>query len=441
MAQGLAFGRWWLLIAGAMLGAVVPLLSRRVGGELRSNALIAIGGGGLLFIVAQAFAIGPQGWVFPLLGTLFGPLAQGQSGIGWGATLVGIAFAMILGLGLAARGYFNGDAFVACSVVGIALVVALFTFFPVLSILLSAFEDADGALSVSAFARRMFTAKIWGLACIGGGGKCGVAWNTLLLALLCATGCTALGLAFALIVTRTGFRFKKILRALSVLPIITPPFVIGLGLILMFGRSGAVNHVLEWAFGIVPSRWIYGLPGLLLAQIFSFMPIAFLVLIGVVEGVSPSLEEAAQTLRADRWRTFVDISLPLMLPGLANAFLISFIESMADFGNPIVLGGNFGVLSTEVFFSVIGAQLDQGRAAALGLLLLTFALATFIVQRRLLERKSFAVLSGKGDSGLPSSAADRRTATLRWSRRAMDDPDYRDLRDGPGRRLRRAMGS
>ena len=59
-----------------------------------------------------------------------------------------------------------------------------------------------------------------------------------------------------------------------------------------------------------------------------------------------------------------------MRPGLANAFLISFIESIADFGNPILLGGNFGVLSTEIFFSVVGAQLDQGRAATLGILLL-----------------------------------------------------------------------
>ena len=119
-----------------------------------------------------------------------------------------------------------------------------------------------------------------------------------------------------------------------------------------------------------PARWIYGLQGVLLAQVFAFTPIAFLVLIGVVEGVSPSIEEAAQTLRADRWRVFADISLPLMRPGLANAFLISFIESIADFGNPILLGGNFGVLSTEIFFSVVGAQLDQGRAATLGILLL-----------------------------------------------------------------------
>jgi iron(III) transport system permease protein len=170
----------------------------------------------------------------------------------------------------------------------------------------------------------------------------------------------------------------------------------------MFGRAGLVNQWLEWAFGIEPSRWIYGLPGLLLAQIFSFTPIAFLVLIGVVEGVSPSIEEAAQTLRASRWRTFVDVSLPLMRPGLANAFLISFIESIADFGNPIVLGGNFGVLATEVFFSVVGAQLDQGRAATLGILLLLFALAAFFAQRRLLGRKVYTALAGKGDAGLPT---------------------------------------
>src|SRR5207237_7662002 len=195
---------------------------------------------------------------------------------------------------------------------------------------------------------------------------------------------------------------KRLLRALSVLPIITPPFVIGLGLILIFGRSGLVNQFLEWAFGIAPSRWIYGLQGVLTAQIFSFTPIAFLVLIGVVEGVSPSMEEAAQTLRANRWRTFVDVSLPLMRPGLVNAFLISFIESIADFGNPIVLGGNFGVLSTEVFFSIVGAQLDQDRAAALGVLLLALALAAFFVQRRVVGRKVYTAISGKGDSGRPA---------------------------------------
>ncbi len=187
---------------------------------------------------------------------------------------------------------------------------------------------------------------------------------------------------------------------------ITPPFVIGLGLILLFGRSGLVNHFLEWAFGITPTRWIYGMQGILVAQVFAFTPIAFLVLIGVVEGVSPALEEAAQTLRAGRGRTLLDVSLPLMRPGLANAFLISFIESIADFGNPILLGGNFGVLSTEIFFSVVGAQLDQGRAATLGIVLLLFALGAFFAQRWALGSTVYTAMSGKGDSGVPIALPD-----------------------------------
>src|SRR5207237_10059594 len=107
-------------------------------------------------------------------------------------------------------------------------------------------------------------------------------------ATLCAALSPALGLSVALIVTRTAFPHKRFLRVLSVLPIITPPFVIGLGLILIFGRAGLINQLLEWAFHIAPTRWIYGLQGVLRAQIFAFTPIAFLVLIGVVESSSPS---------------------------------------------------------------------------------------------------------------------------------------------------------
>jgi len=123
------------------------------------------------------------------------------------------------------------------------------------------------------------------------------------------------------------------------------------------------------------------------------------VLIGVVEGVSPSMEEASTTLRADRWRTFWRVSLPLMKPGLANAFLIGFIESMADFGNPLVLGGSHGVLSTEIFFAVVGSQNDPSRAAVLAMVLLAFTLSAFLAQRVWLSGKNFATVTGKGDSG------------------------------------------
>ena len=404
--QASLHGRIWLWPLGALIALAGLLLAPGLARAARANALIAIGAAGVAFFFVQGFAIGPTGWYYESLARTLPALPVGQYGVGLGAALVVTAFAMLFSVGLAARGFFKGDAFVAGSVVAVASLVIVFTFFPVFRILLSAVEDAGGAFSLAAFGNRLTTEKIWGLGCVFGATRCGVAWNTLALALTTATCCTSLGLAFALIVTRTSFRQKKLLRILTVLPIITPPFVIGLGLILIFGRSGIINQFLEFAFGFQPGRWIYGMQGVLLAQVFAFTPIAFLVLIGVVEGVSPSMEEAAQTLRANRWRTFVDVSLPLMRPGLANAFLIAFIEAIADFGNPILLGGNFGVLSTEIFFSVVGAQLDQGRAATLGLLLLGFALAAFFAQRRVLGRKVYTSLAGKGDSGLPTQLPD-----------------------------------
>jgi iron(III) transport system permease protein len=337
-------------------------------------------------------------------------------------TLAGIAWtvlflAALFGITsmLAARGACRGDAFVAGALGLCIAAIAVFTVYPLAAMLGGAFKEG-----AAGFVARVATERLWGLGCLGGGARCGAAWNTLFLALLAATGCTLLGLAFALVVTRTSVPGRRVIRALTVLPIVTPPFVIGLGLILIFGRSGVVNQLLEWAFGVAPGRWVYGLPGVLLAQLFAFTPVAFLVLIGVAEGVSPSVEEAAQTLRADPARTFATVSLPLMGPGLANAFLLSFIESIADFGNPVILGGNFAVLSTEIYFSIVGAQMDEARGATYAFVLLAFALGAFAAQRVMLRRRSFVAVSGKGDGGLhpPLPAGARRAAlgiALPWA--------------------------
>ena len=288
--------------------------------------------------------------------------------------------------------------------------IGIFILYPISQVLVSAVQDDSGDWAVPLFFEKLTDRKIWGLGCVFGQINCGVAWNSLFLAVLVGALTTMLGLVFALAATRTGLKATRALKALTVLPIITPPFVIGLSIILLFGLSGTVTTTVAEMLGVQPTRWVYGLPGILIAQTLSFTPIAFLVLIGVVEGVSPSLEEAAQTLRADRWRTFRTVSLPLMRPGLANAFLLGFIESMADFGNPLVLGGNYDVLSTEIFFAIVGAQNDQGRAAVLAIVLLVFTLAAFWAQQRWLGRKSYATLTGKGDAGLHPHLPDR----LKW---------------------------
>ena len=165
-------------------------------------------------------------------------------------------------------------------------------------------------------------------------------------------------------------------------------------------RRTANGLLWEW-FGVPRSRWIYGLPGVFIAQLLAFTPIAFLVLIGVVQGISPTLEEASQTLRAKSWTTFLTVTLPLMRPGLANAFLLGFVESLADFGNPLVLGGNYEVLSTKIFFAVVGAQQDQGRAAVLSIILLAFTLGAFWLQHAWLGKKVYTTVTGKGDAGIP----------------------------------------
>ncbi len=281
-----------------------------------------------------------------------------------------------------------------------AALLLLFVALPVGKSLIGAFLDEAGSLSATALADRLAQERVWGLNCLVGGVRCGVAWNTLFLALLTATGTTLMGTLIALYAERGNRRLTKPLNVLALLPIITPPFVVGLGLNLLFGRAGLVNQGLEWAFGIPPTRWFYGLFGVWLAQMFAFTPIAFMIMRGVVQGISPGMEEAALTLRASRLETFTTVTLPLMKPGLANAFLVGFIESMADFGNPIVVGGQFAVLSTDIFFAIVGAQYDQGRAASLALILTGFALTVFFIQQRVLGKTSYTTLSGKGDAGL-----------------------------------------
>jgi iron(III) transport system permease protein len=390
----------WLAPLGILLILPFALWRRPKNDPVFGNILIAAGLAGLAWFFAQGYGIGLRGWNAAILTDLFGKLPDRQFGMGWGAVFVGSAFLFLLTLGIAARGAVGGDIFVVSSIGLIIGLVTLFIFLPILKMLASALVTEDGAYSISSFAGKFLSSRIWGLDCIAGGSRCGVAWNSLFLAVVVGVVTTTLGLIFALIATRTNTRFQRILRALTVLPVITPPFVIGLAIILLFGLSGAFTQAWAWVFDVQPTRWVYGLPGLLIAQTLAFTPIAFLVMIGVVEGVSPSMEEAAQTLRANRWQTFWTVSLPLMRPGLANAFLLGFIESMADFGNPLVLGGNYDVLSTEIFFAIVGAQYDQAQAAVLAIVLLLFTLSAFYAQRFWLGKKSYTTVAGKGDAGV-----------------------------------------
>jgi iron(III) transport system permease protein len=399
--------RPWLGLAGIAL--LLTALTLAVPGLFKSMRRQ-----GLVLLLAAAL---------PLLILVVLSFTLPQPSLGSGGVLTFVSLLMLAAFGLARQGAFKGDLFVCAAVIACSAILILFIIFPVSKTLVSAFLGEQGALEPATFIQRITTDRVWGLSCLSGSTRCGVAWNTLFLALLTAAGTTLMGSLLALLAERgtaSGGRsqqrtgFDRLLKLLALLPIITPPFVVGLGLILLFGRAGVFNQFLEWAFGIPPGRWFYGLFGVWFAQMFAFTPIAFLIMRGVVQGLSPSLEEAAQTLGASRSKTFFTITLPMMKPGLANAFLVGFIESIADFGNPIVVGGQFTVLSTEIFFAIVGAQFDQGRAASLAWILTFFALGVFALQQVFLGKQSYTTLSGKGDSGLaaPLPTGIRRFAKI-----------------------------
>jgi iron(III) transport system permease protein len=393
----LSGARWWLWPVAALIAlAAVPLLRGRPQGTV-----LALAGAGIIaWVFLMGEAIGLRGlewqWLAPLLGA-----PPPQPSLGWGALLVLAGGTALLACGLAARGAFGADAFIAFLVTGSALLLFLFVFAPLAHILLAAFYEGEN-FSPAALVTRVTGPEAWSLACVTTHQGCGVVWNTLLLATLTGVISTGLGLFFALLAVRGNMRAAPLFRAMTILPLITPPFVVAMALIVLFGRTGIVTAFLwEW-FEIPRSRWIYGLPGVLLAQVLAQAPIAFLLLDGALRAISPSLEEAASTMGAKRFAIFRTVTWPLLKPALAAAFLLGFVESLADFGNPLVLGGDFDVLSTRIFFAIAGARHDPGRAAALALLLLALTFGAFALQALWLGRRRYTTVTGKGDSGIPA---------------------------------------
>lgn len=210
-----------------------------------------------------------------------------------------------------------------------------------------------------------------------------------------ATASTAVGFLFAFVISRTGIRGKRFFSAIATLPVISPPFSLTLSIILLFGNNGLVTRQLLSLDGFS----IYGLGGLTLVQTMGMFPIAFLTMIGVLEGIDSTLEDAAMNLRATRWETFRTVTLPLSVPGLLSSWLLVFTNSLADFANPLILAGNFRVLSVESYMEVTGMN-RLGHGAALSLLLLMPTLSAFLVQRYWVSRRSFVTVTGKPSARL-----------------------------------------
>lgn len=217
--------------------------------------------------------------------------------------------------------------------------------------------------------------------------------NTLFLGIVSGFGATVIGFLFAYVdaYVDTGSRVvRKLFNVVSILPVVSPPFVLSLSAIFLFGRTGLVTRTI---LNLNESH-LYGWRGIALVQILTFFPVCYMMLKGLLRNIDPSLEEAARNMGAGRFKVFQTVTLPLLLPGLGNAFLVSFIESVADFANPMIIGGNYDTLATSIYLQLTGAY-DKSGATAMAVVLLVISMGLFILERYWLERKSVATLTGK----------------------------------------------
>lgn len=201
----------------------------------------------------------------------------------------------------------------------------------------------------------------------------------------------SLGFLAAFVLTRLDVPGKRLLHYMTILPIVSPPFVSAVSIVFLFGFNGLVTrHLLG-----LNDFSIYGFRGVVLSQVFTFAPIAYLSLHGILASLSPTLEDAALNIGATRWQTFWKVSLPLSLPGIASAFLVVFIESMADFGNPLVLAGAaFPMLAPQAYLEITGS-FNLARGASLAVVLLIPSLTAFAIQRYYLARRQYITVTGK----------------------------------------------
>jgi iron(III) transport system permease protein len=271
-----------------------------------------------------------------------------------------------------------------------AIFIFIFIFFPIGRVVLRGFSDQAGNFSLEYFARYFdpyFSRVAWQTVS-----------NTVLLGLMTATSGTIMGFIFAYTMVRCAPPAKNSLHILTLVPTVSPPFAIAMATILLFGRNGLITARflgMTFAFG---TNDVYGLDGLVFVQTLTFFPVAYLIIRAMLERLNPSIEEAAHSLGASKFHIFRTITIPLLIPGFAASFLLLFVESMADLGNPLLISGNANTLAAQIFLAVAG-EFDYQKASTLALVLLLPTLVVFIVQRYWVSQRSYISVTGKPTSG------------------------------------------
>jgi iron(III) transport system permease protein len=239
-------------------------------------------------------------------------------------------------------------------------VLAVFLVYPIAKTVLLAFTAQDaapglGALTLANF-RNFLDAPIFREALL----------HTLAVGLATTLLSVVIAVPAAYAVARVGVPLRGFLTSLSVVPLISPPFIGGYAWIVLLGNRGIVTRYAEKLFGLhLPS--IYGPAGITLALTLSFFPFVFLLAQGALAASDPYLEESAHIMGASRLRIAATVTLPLVLPAIASGALLVFAHTLGNFGVPSVLGKDYTMLSTLLMYQLQGT-FDVNNAAAIALI-------------------------------------------------------------------------
>ena len=278
------------------------------------------------------------------------------------------------------------DPIMVTTIVVLIAFLTLFILYPLAVLLVDSVYGPETGLTMSIF-QRIFQMPSFRNAIT----------NTLKVGMTVGVLSTLIGLLFAYVEVYVKLRTKftaRLFQVVSMLPVVSPPFVLSLSMIMLFGKAGIITRYL---LGIYDNS-VYGFGGITVVQTLTFFPVCYMMLKGLLKNIDPSLEEAARDMGASRFKVFTSVTLPLILPGMGNAFLVTFIESIADFANPMIIGGSYDTLATTIYLQITGAYDKQG-AAAMAVVLLTITMLMYLVQKYVLEKKTAATLTGKASRG------------------------------------------
>jgi iron(III) transport system permease protein len=219
---------------------------------------------------------------------------------------------------------------------------------------------------------------------------------------------TALSLPMAYAVARVVMPLRATVLALSVLPLIAPPFIGAYAWVILLGNNGIFTNLIRQYLGFgLPS--IYGFFGVMLALALSYFPYVFLIAQGAMAAVDTHIEEAATVAGASRWRVLRTVTLPMVLPSIAAGMLVVFIKAIGDFGVPSILGGEYQVLPTLIYYQIHGF-FNLNAAAAIAMVNVALTLVALGVLARINRARAVATVSGTARRAVRSMPR-----ALRWS--------------------------